>query len=653
MITGAGLIRPFKGLGEQLAKNGSKQSFLTDNSYAGLGSGSAVGQGSIYQAIDLLFFCGVGQVRVQGNDVPDGAGDLQAGTTLSYLKRVAGEFTDGTLGTNHFQVGHPRPDAPVVTAKSPPSAGKYVMNAAVAVVVWRVDSNTGQTSLPSIPSQVVSLSSSSAIVQFGAADSNGQDYWGIGVPLLGLRDLGNFYALPIDIGGEVAESDLAYTRAITQASITNADNTLTLNGATPVADRFTTSDIGRRVAITGKLDSYIVSITDEFTAETADAATATATDEALTVTHAVDGILRAWEISWADTDLFGQELAPYLAFEPPDCIFAGVMRDTFYVEDLEGTVFYSVPNSLSFPRSQRIFTEDRATAWVTTGNGYHWRIAPQSVGKLYYIGGLRPLQLDILTNTVGCKFVQNACIGYAGRLMVWSGRPTIVGDDGSLNSTFYLVVESEFDDWEQQTIDTPVVPAYDPIGQYELWIYQRTVMAIHAPTGNWSSPIDLTPWLESEDSLIVGQVIIEERLYLVELTDDGEMLLKAWDYGDGSVMVLQSYHEDTQRALCTISQIDSVVQSGSAETSFQLTIIKDFVKEKDLDAVRCQPSPHNQVLDSMRPNIRGGQILGLRVTVSGAGGGTTPANGRAAVDYVTLYGEISETFAQIGTTAQI
>jgi len=654
MVTGAGLIVPFKGLGAQLGLVGSKQSFMTDNYYAGLGSGSQTGQGSMFQAINLMFFCGEGAVAVKGIQISDGVDPLQASTNLSYLKRVDGEFTEGTLGTNQFQVGHPRPDSPSIYLKTPPSSGKSPMSAAISVVVWRADSNTGQTSLPSVPSTVLELANGSCIVQFGLPDANGQDVWGIGVPLLGLRDLGNFYQLPIDIGGEVLESTLSYTRAIDKATINLGDTVLTIHGTTPVDKQFTTADIGRRVSIGvggADLDSWIVSITDAFTAVVHDAALNTVGDVPLTITHAIDGITRAVEISWADTDLFGQELAPYLAFEPPDCLFAGVLRDTFYVEDLEGTILYSVPNSLSFPRSQRIFTEDRATCWISTGNGYHWRIAPQSVGRLYYIGGLQPIQLDILSNNIGCQFVQNACVGYGGNLMLWSGRPTLIGIDGSMNSTFYLIVEQDFDGWEDQTEDEPVVTAYDPIGQYEVWVKGRTAIPRHAPTGNWSSPCDLTPWLESEESIIVGRVVIHERLHLVEKTVSGDLLLKEWNANLGSVMTLQSYYEDTQRALATISQIDTIVQAADRQTSFKMTVIKDFVKEIEMETVDIPSNPHHQVLTSFRPNIRGGQVLGVKVEVSGGGG--APADGRAAVDYITFYGEISETFAQVGTAQQV
>lgn len=644
MVSGSGLISPFKGLGADLGVDGSDLYFLTDNSYAGLGEADLPGFGSVFQAIDLLFFIGSGPLTVRGVRIQDvGPVDVDADSNLSYLTRNGSVFDDGTSDVHYFQVGHARPSAPSVFSKSPPSAGKNPMSAAVSVVIWRGDSMTGQPSLPSEPSTVVELTSGSLIVQFPAADDNGQDVWGIGVPLLGLRDLGNFYQLPVDIGGEVLESTLSYTRTVTGCSISSAGTTVTTTDP-DTADQFTSEDIGRRIAF-GGFDSYITQINSATSVEVADTAGANYSADA-TVTHAVDGILRAVEISWADTDLFGQPLAPYEAFTPPDGFFAGVMRDVFYIEDTFGTIFYSIPNYLSFPRSRRIFTEERAVCWITTGNGYHWRISNQTVSKLYYVGGLQPLMLDVKSSSVGCQYPQNAAVGYAGRLMLWAGRPTLVDSEGNLNSTFYLSVERDFDGWEDQTSEERVITGYDPIGQYEVWIKGNTAMAMHAPTGRWCSPIALSAVL-ALDSKVLSTVIINERLHLVIELPSKQIEIREWNAGSGSVMTLQSYHEDPERSLATITEVETVVQAGDTVTTYTPTVIKDFVTEVPLTGVSAAVSPADQVLDRWKPNIRGCQTVGVKFVVTGPAAG--PASGRAAVDYITLYGEISQVSAQRGT----
>ena len=59
---------------------------------------------------------------------------------------------------------------------------KTAMSGAVATVIWRVDSTTGQVSLASFPSNVLILNNQTVIQQFPAVDSNGQDIWGLEFP---------------------------------------------------------------------------------------------------------------------------------------------------------------------------------------------------------------------------------------------------------------------------------------------------------------------------------------------------------------------------------------------------------------------------------------------------------------------------------------
>lgn len=615
---------------------GSRMNYLTDNGYAGLGDAANPGAGSVCKQIDLLFFIGTGPLHVNGRQINISGTDVVATSNWQYLTRSSGSFNNSS---SLYQVGHPQPDKPLVFAKSPPSAGQKSMNAAVTICIWRADSNTGQPSLPSPTSDVLTLSNASAIVQFPAKDSNGQDLWGIGVTLPGLSDLGNMYQLQSELGGEVLESTLAYTRTISQASVVTSDKTITLNAGTPLADRFTNADIGRRVSISGACNSWIVSITDAFNAEMNDDATGNATNQPATIVHAVDGITRAVEISWADTDIIGQPLAPFDGFEPPDGNFAGNLMDTFYIEDLEGTIFYSIPNYFSFPRSRRIFTEDVATVYVDTGYGYHWRIAKQSIARIFYSVGDRPIQAMLVSKNIGCKYPQNACLGYLGRLLVWGGRPTMVGTDGQLDSVFHTPVSSEFSGWEDQTVTQPVVPAYDPIGQYELWCYGDKIMARHAPSGNWCAPIYISDWVAG--GVIVGQVLVNERLVLV-VNVAGTLVHYQWNVGSGSLMVIESYHRETPEHQTTISYVKSIVRPGSTTSNFKYTIIKNFEDTIALGTSdNLATTPTTQVARHFKPNVRGVEVFAVKIEGFGATEGS-PIAGDAAVEYVSVWGEWSQ-----------
>jgi hypothetical protein len=635
MVNGAGLLSPFKGLVQGLSK-GSRKQFLTDDSHAGLGSASVVGTGSVFKTIDLLMFIGQGPLRVRGNPIDVGSGPISASTQLQYLTRNAGVFDNGST---LFDVGHARPSRPTLYVKSPPSIGQKSMSAAVTVVVWRVDSNTGQTSLPSPASDVLQVTNGSVIVQVEAADLNGQDIWGVGVTLPGLSDLGNLYELPTDIGGEQLEADLAYTRTVEQtgganitASILDTTDLVEFNALPDPA--FSAADIGRRISFS-TFDSYITEIVDTDTVRVADANTSGGTISAVDalITHAVDGITRAFEISWADTDLFGQNLAPFQAFEPPDGFFAGCLIDTYYIEDTEGTIFYSLPGTFSFPRKNRkIFTEDKAVVYIDSGNGWHWRIATQSISQLYYSVGDKPVQLSVKSKIVGCKYPQNATLGYNGRLLIWDGRPNIIDSDGSMNSTFHTIVAKEFEGWENQTADQPVVPAYDPIGKFELWCYGNKVMAFHAPSGTWCAPIDLSYWIDTD--IVASQVLIENELNLV-VKSGTDLIFYEWNAGDGGPVTAVTYHRKTPSMQAVLSLVDCTVRSGNDDTVLDFTVIKNFEHEINIGQITVDTSPTVQATATLSPNIRGLGTFAIKVASAFAGGSF-------CIETLNAYGEWHE-----------
>jgi hypothetical protein len=213
LLTGTALIRAFKGVTVLSGKVGSRLHFNTDQNYAGLGTASVAGAGVVFNIRQLLAAIGAGQVQFGGANITS----FVASSTLSFIKKSGGVYAAGA-GTGPFQAGHAQPSAPTIIAKSNPSAGQTEMNGGVSVVIWRVSSITGQISLASLPSNVLLLTNQSVIVQMPSADSNGQNFWGIGVVRIGFDDIGNFYMLPTSLHGEVAESALTtidgYTRAV-------------------------------------------------------------------------------------------------------------------------------------------------------------------------------------------------------------------------------------------------------------------------------------------------------------------------------------------------------------------------------------------------------------------------------------------------------
>ena len=620
-------MRNFGGLDkiDTATEKGSHQLFQTDNTYAGLGSTSAHGKGSVFKVQRVLAFVGTGAVRVAGQDI-----GVSANSSLQYVKKTSGSFAGPA-----YQAGHARPSSQTIYPKNTPGAGKQGMDGSVATVIWRVDSITGQVSLASLSSNVLVLAGQSVIQPFPAADANGQDYWGIGVSKPGFGSAPVFYELKTDLGGEVAESTLSYSRVISQASITSGDTTLTLDGSTAAADRFSAADIGRRVEIAGKLDSWIVSVTDEFNAETNDDATATATNEPVTVRHAVDGILRAVEISWTAESLVGQNLAPYDAYPPPaNVAWGGILNDTMFIEDTDGIIFVGVPAFIgSFPPKNTLFPSEPATAYLDGSDGVYWRFTKSTLSVLTYIGGTKPLELQQVWKNAGVLYPQNAAIGMGGRVIAWSGKPVRLGAGRDPETAFAFKVYKDFEGWDQQTADKPVICAFDPDNQFDIWAYDTKIMCQLASTDDvWCAPIDVSPYLEEGEHLM-DAVVVNNKLRF-STSGGAELTLFRFDEGSGSTMKVRTPEQQSGGSSDTVSGIEAIVHVDDTQ-SITIRVIRNFDDAAPITAKTFTPAatPTNQTL-RCRPNIRNAKQHSIEIELDSTGK-------NCGVQQVVSYGETS------------
>jgi hypothetical protein len=209
LVDGSDRVRAFKGpllLGG--GKLGSRIFFNAHQKYAGLGTHAVNGTGAAFAVRKLLMAIGAGQVRFDGADLAA----FVASSTLSYVKESGAGYA-----ATVYQAGRAQPSAPLIFAKDNPSAGHTGMTGAVAVGIHRSSTVDGQVSNVSLPSNVLTLSNQSVIVQVPAADTNGQTHWGIDVPKIGFADLGFLIQLPTSLGGERAESSLATIDLVTRA----------------------------------------------------------------------------------------------------------------------------------------------------------------------------------------------------------------------------------------------------------------------------------------------------------------------------------------------------------------------------------------------------------------------------------------------------
>jgi hypothetical protein len=625
ILTGLGFIRNFGGL-DKITPHGKGSSvfFQTDNTFAGLGDESEQGRGSVLKVQRVLAFTGLGQLRYAGDDIAD----VSADSTLQYIKK-----TDSVFTGPGYPAGQARPSSQTIYPKTTPGAGKQGMSGTVATVIWRIDSTTGQVSLASLASNVLSLEGQTVIQPFPAVDT-AQDYWGIGVCKTGFGTAPIFYELKTDLGGEVAESTLAYSRNITQASITNGTNVLTLNGTTPVDKRFSVADVGRRAVIAGKLDSWITDVTDAFNAITNEDATDDAADEPLTVTHAIEGILRSVEISWTTESLAGQELAPFDAYPPPsNLIAAGLLNDAMFVETDEGIIYVGVVGFIgSYPPKNTLFPAEPAILYLDASDGLYYRFSKNRFQALVYVGGSKPIELQTIWNNIGILYPQNAAIGAGGRVIAWSGKPVRMGAGSEPDIGFAFKVYKDFAGWTAQTAEKPVIAAYDPDNQFDCWAYDSKIMMCRGGSNDWCSPVDVSSYLAVGEYLM-SAVIVDNKLRWC--TNAGTSLfLYRHDEGSGSTMTIQTTEYSSAQESDTITQFDAVVHVDDTD-SIVVSIIKNFVDSVPV-AVKTfalAASPENQQI-STRTNTTNAKQHSVRLVIDGDGKDV-------GVQSITTYGESS------------
>lgn len=621
MMTGQGFVRAFRGVNAQSGKQGSRVFFNTDQTYAGLGTASVNGSGSVFYLRRLLAYIGAGALTYDGVPISG----INASSTLSFIKKSGGSYAPGTL-TGPFQAGHAQSSAPTIYAKTSPSAGKITINGVITVVIWRVSSITGQVSLASLPSNELSLTNQTAIVQFPLPDTNGQDIWGIGVPKIGFVDLGVFYELPINLKGEVLESELSYTRAVASASVAN--------GATVVdaaAGAFTSADIGRRISF-GAFNSWITAINSATQVQVADASGSAVTGAA-TITHAIDGITRAVEIGWSNGALKGQNIAPDKAFPPPAGQFAGALNDVLWLES-DGIIYVGEPNqSGSFPPSNSLFPNEAALNYLRGSDGGYWRIGKQSLGVLFYVGGSPALEYQEISSTLGILYPQNAAIGAGGRLMLWQGKPVVMTglDPDTAFDEAAERVAPDFAGWEAQTADAPVVPGYDPVGKYEVWCRERKVMAYHVPSGKWCAPLNLTSLVAGN---IVATVTYQQKLFL-SCINGATLTLYQFDVGSGSVMVMQMDDARGGGYGDTITEVLVQGRTDNTTTNVRVEVVRNFQDATPiLISNKVATTTGTQHFPPILPCILNAKDHAVRVTLTSQGGDV-------GVDMVEVSGEVS------------
>lgn len=196
LILGNGRLTGYKGPAIINGVTGGRQMMQAAESYASLGEYNAVGQGSVYKVLIALFFVGSGLLKYAGTSL-----GVSASSVLSLRL-----LSSGAYGGTTYQAGLASPSAADVGTQTASGGFSGTMpQGTVSVVIWRIRSSTGAPSVHSEPSAVVIVTTGNTVrVTFPAADSNGQDRWGIGVSHIGFGASGPYYLLK-----EVSETAVA------------------------------------------------------------------------------------------------------------------------------------------------------------------------------------------------------------------------------------------------------------------------------------------------------------------------------------------------------------------------------------------------------------------------------------------------------------
>ena len=244
IITGTGTSQVFKGVTQRTGSPsnpvGTKTLMNVGDQYGGLGNFADTALGSIFRVLGAIFFIGSGRLYYNGAD-----SGTSATSTLS-LKKI----TNGSLGTT-FQAGLAQPSAPTITAITPPPSFVGKNDGTVSVKIARVRSATGARSIASLASNVATCRNQSVLVEFPAADTNGQDYWEVDVTLNGYGGIGNHYFLT-----EIAETSIAGTTVNATATIRASKTITAATNASPIVitatgHGFATNDIITIAGVTG------------------------------------------------------------------------------------------------------------------------------------------------------------------------------------------------------------------------------------------------------------------------------------------------------------------------------------------------------------------------------------------------------------------
>lgn len=564
--------RATKGLAAVGGKSGSRLMFNAGGKLGGLGDVStSAAQGSVDVYLrNTIWFMGFGQLYYDGASIPGAV----ASTVQKILVRYNGSYTHANSGP--YDAGLPQPSAPDVAARTEVSNGFRGRNAGLrSYMIASVRSWTGDRSRASYVSETVEGENCTDRLVFPQAPVGGTG-WVVFASKQGFGGVGVHYRLraPNRLENrEFLETDIERT---VRDVATNSTDTITSATAA-----FTSADIGKHVLLDNgstTFETTIRNVSSATTAILADAVPFTDTAVEGTFTAYVDGILRAVEIEYDDTDLTSE--AAWIADYPPPPavasfplvdvrVVAGCLSDAATDATVADAGTCLAVSERNYPGSydplKLLYLPEKFVGTVGRSTDMHTFVFCENwTGMCQYTGEtLGPAcTISTLWSDTGFKKQQNVCLAY-GRLYGFSAKGSAVRLQNAEepDTTFAEPVRAVFSNWDPEKVVVQFVPGLDAV----MFAHKREAYLFYIQTERWMPPVYLSDFAAGE---IVSAQALDQTLYLT--MDSGSSFdLYEFDRGGGSIVSAVTNYVGTPNAARpkTIHELAEtvIVDSSSAD----------------------------------------------------------------------------------------
>lgn len=376
------------------------------------------------------------------------------------------------------------------------------------------------------------------------------------------------------------------------------------------------------------------------------------TEIAISSLTTVDGVANSYELQWSSAELSGKPLAPLDDEPPPAAVFAAAIEDVSAVigcfGDATSGVTATTPGTAiavslpvyieSFPPDNLLFLQSPPTGVLSrASDGFCFVARADGLDALTYTGGSPALSLQNVWATTGFAAQHNMFLGEGGRLYGFSnGKRGIVrlGEKGEPDTEFAKDVAEEVSSW----LPFNVVGGWDNDHQMCVFGHEKTLLCFNSQSGLWSSPVDLSPYLATNE-VICACVTVDGGL-LIAVRDTVAIVnpikLFSFNSGTGSLAEVYLAWRFSPAQADEIFQVDASVRADNTANSVTVKVFKNGSAVSQSTKTLTLPATGQQHLKSQRINVHGAKSHSIYYSQQATGG----AN--AGIDLVVVRGERSD-----------